>query len=143
MLRTSARERSRYREAHFRHWPDFELYRERGARWLGFEAVDQLRGLPPEILLVPLFGHTRGHAGVAVKADEGWLLHAGDAYFHHVEMLDGHHAPRLLALFQRVDDMDHRARVENQRRLRALARSGEARVFCAHDPHELSRFGTR
>ncbi len=29
--------------------------------------------------LVPLFGHTRGHCGVAVRTEQGWLFHAGDA----------------------------------------------------------------
>jgi hypothetical protein len=46
----------------------------------------QLAGVAPGILLVPLAGHTLGHAGVAVEADGGWLLHAGDAYFYREEM---------------------------------------------------------
>jgi glyoxylase-like metal-dependent hydrolase (beta-lactamase superfamily II) len=29
--------------------------------------------------LVPLFGHTRGHCGVAVRTASGWLFHVGDA----------------------------------------------------------------
>ncbi|MGP3965322.1 hypothetical protein ACTWPT_56180 [Nonomuraea sp. 3N208] len=41
----------------------------------------QLNGLPPEILLIPLAGHSRGHSGVAVDTGATWLLHAGDAYF--------------------------------------------------------------
>ena len=36
-----------------------------GERWIGFEAVRDLEGVPPEFLLVPLIGHTFGHAGVA------------------------------------------------------------------------------
>src|SRR3546814_2886084 len=59
----------------------------RGERWFGFEAVRDLDGLPPEILLVPLPGHTWGHSGVAVQEDGGgWLLHAGDAYFYRGEV---------------------------------------------------------
>jgi glyoxylase-like metal-dependent hydrolase (beta-lactamase superfamily II) len=139
MLRTTASERSRYREAHWAHWPDFELYRTRGGEWFGFESVESLRGLPPEILLIPLFGHTRGHAGVAVRSDAGWLLHAGDAYFHRHE-IEGRRAPRLLRLVERLDDMDHAARVANQARLAALRASGQVKIFCSHDPVELSRF---
>jgi hypothetical protein len=29
--------------------------------------------------LVPLFGHTRGHCGVAIRNGSGWLFHVGDA----------------------------------------------------------------
>jgi glyoxylase-like metal-dependent hydrolase (beta-lactamase superfamily II) len=137
-LRTSVRERSRYREAQLEHFPDFELYRTRGASWFGFEAAE-LRGLPPEIRLVPLPGHTRGHAGVAVKGDDGWLLHAGDAYFHFREA-EGGHAPLLLRAMERYDAMDARALTATRRRLADLARAGEVKVFCAHDPTELGRF---
>ena len=51
-----------------------------GDDWFGFDAVT---ALGDDVLLVPLRGHTRGHCGVAVRRpDGGWLLHAGDAYFH-------------------------------------------------------------
>lgn len=42
----------------------------------------RLTGLPPEILALPLPGHSRGHAAIAVDTGHGWLVHAGDAYFH-------------------------------------------------------------
>jgi dihydrofolate reductase len=35
-----------------------------GEPWFGFERVRPLDGLPPEIALIPLIGHTFGHAGV-------------------------------------------------------------------------------
>ena len=35
---------------------------------------------------MPLVGHSRGHTGIAIHGDEGWLLHCGDAYFHHGEV---------------------------------------------------------
>src|SRR3712207_8497318 len=49
-----------------------------GEGWFGFDAVRQLQGLPPEILLVPLPGHTHGHAGVAVRHDSRWMLLTGE-----------------------------------------------------------------
>lgn len=78
----------RYRPAHWAHRPDWVSYAEAsGQDWFGFDAVRELRGLPEdEILLVPLAGHTRGHVGVAVRGEDRWLLHAGDAYFFHAEM---------------------------------------------------------
>ena len=50
-------------------------------RWMGLPCVRHLCGLPPEVLLVPLAGHTLGHTGVAIQTEGGWLLHAGDAFF--------------------------------------------------------------
>src|SRR5579859_6948743 len=53
-----------------------------GEPWKGVPAVRQLEGLPPEILALPLSGHSRGHAAIAVDTRHKWLVHAGDAYFH-------------------------------------------------------------
>ena len=51
-----------------------------GERWYGFDCVRDLEGVGPDVLMVPLLGHTLGHAGVAVRRDDGWLFYAGDAY---------------------------------------------------------------
>jgi glyoxylase-like metal-dependent hydrolase (beta-lactamase superfamily II) len=59
------------------HKPDVELYEEEGEKWYDFEAI-RLR-LEPKMYLLPLFGHTAGHCGVAIKDEGGWLLHVGDA----------------------------------------------------------------
>jgi glyoxylase-like metal-dependent hydrolase (beta-lactamase superfamily II) len=59
------------------HEPDVELYEDEGEKWCDFEAI-RLH-LEPEMYLLPLFGHTAGHCGVAVKDGDGWLLHVGDA----------------------------------------------------------------
>lgn len=139
--RRSLIERSRYKPVHWAHEPRWVLHRpDRGDRWLGFECVRDIQGLPPEVLMIPLYGHTRGHAGVAVRTDAGWLLHAGDAYFHYGEVNpDEPWRTPGLRLFQRVLAVDERARRRNQRRLRALVRDhgDEVRVFSAHDPSEL------
>jgi glyoxylase-like metal-dependent hydrolase (beta-lactamase superfamily II) len=111
-----------------------------GERWFGFDAVRDLRGLPPEILLVPLSGHTWGHCGVAVQSDDGWLLHAGDAYFFRGEVGSEHPTcPPGMAGYQRLMEVDRRARLTNQARLRRLSidHADEVRVFCAHDRVEF------
>jgi glyoxylase-like metal-dependent hydrolase (beta-lactamase superfamily II) len=135
-------EKMRYVQAHWEHAPDWVTYEPKGEPWFGFECVRELAGLPPEILFVPLRGHTRGHSGVAVDTGDGWLLHAGDAYFHHAEMdPDRRRCPPLLDVFQRIVEIDGPARVKNQQRLRGLVRENgaEVRVFSAHDPVELER----
>jgi glyoxylase-like metal-dependent hydrolase (beta-lactamase superfamily II) len=113
-----------------------------GDGWFGFKKVQMLNGLPPQILLIPLRGHTEGHAGVALKLDHGWLLHAGDAYFYHDEMNPV--APRCtpgFRFYQWMMEVDRTDRLQNQERLRRLARDhrGEVEVFCAHDPAEYHR----
>jgi glyoxylase-like metal-dependent hydrolase (beta-lactamase superfamily II) len=132
-------ERERYRRVHFAHGPRWSPASPAGERWFGFACVRDLPGLPPEILLVPLLGHTRGHAAVAIQGEGGWLVHAGDAYFHHEEMKSGG-CPWGLSLFQKLMAVDDTARRHNQARLRELvqAQAGSVRVFCAHDPNELA-----
>ncbi len=134
--------RRRYRPQQWDEVLDWRLYpMGRGERWFGFDAVRDLDGLPPEILLVPLAGHTWGHCGVAVQADDGWLLHAGDAYFYRGEVgAEQPTCPPGLTGYQRLMEVDRAARLANQARLRKLSleHGDEVRVFCAHDPVEFA-----
>jgi len=134
--------RRRYRPQQWDEVLDWRLYpMGQGERWFGFDAVRDLDGLPPEILLVPLAGHTWGHCGVAVQADDGWLLHAGDAYFYRGEVgAEEPTCPPGLAGYQRLMEVDRAARLANQARLRRLSleHGDEVRVFCAHDPVEFA-----
>lgn len=138
----TAEERYRYRSIQWAHGPRFETYDADGEPWHGFACARDLRGLPPEILIVPMVGHSRGHAAVAVDTGDGWLLHAGDAYFHAEQMrFERPACPAGLALFQSLVAWDRPKMRWNQGRLRELVRDhGDAvTVFSAHDPTELSR----
>jgi glyoxylase-like metal-dependent hydrolase (beta-lactamase superfamily II) len=131
--------RRRYRPEQWdevRHW---QFYAQGGGRWFGFEAVRDLKGLPPEILMIPLPGHTPGHAGVAIDTPDGWLFNAADAYFHRHEMDAEPHSTPGLAAYQRLMETDHELRIRNMERVRQLANDPRAavRVFCSHDPVEL------
>ncbi|MFL7867339.1 MAG: MBL fold metallo-hydrolase [Anaerolineales bacterium] len=84
------------------HGPDFVFYEETGGQWYDFDAIP----LPfePEMYLLPLFGHSSGHCGVAIKDGDGWLLHVGDAASFApdvpewlVRFVLGPHQPRLRA----------------------------------------------
>jgi glyoxylase-like metal-dependent hydrolase (beta-lactamase superfamily II) len=116
-----------------------------GDGWFGFTNVRELDGVPPEIVMIPLLGHTLGHAGVAVKRERGWLLYAGDAYFWHEEMDPRPHCTPGLRFYQRMMQKEARARRANQARLRELRTlSGdEVTLFCAHDPVEFERITGR
>jgi len=84
------------------HEPDVVLYEEMGEKWYDFDAIR----LPfePEMYLLPLFGHTAGHCGVAVKDGNEWLLQVADAASFADDAPDwavrfvlGPHQPRLRA----------------------------------------------
>jgi glyoxylase-like metal-dependent hydrolase (beta-lactamase superfamily II) len=94
-----------YDQADFAHGPAWVLYDRPNAEWLGFEAIR----LPfsPDMYLIPLFGHTRGHCGVAIQDDGGWLFHCADALPTNAQfdltpqfvnrLVIGPHVPRLRA----------------------------------------------
>ncbi|MCA9621504.1 MAG: MBL fold metallo-hydrolase [Myxococcales bacterium] len=132
-------ERERYRPAHWAHGPRWALHDVDGERFDGFEAAVAI--VEPEVILLPLTGHSRGHAAVAVATDEGWLIHAGDAYFDKEEMAPEPRCAPGLALFQRIVAVDDARRRKNQQRLRELKqRQPEIRIFSAHDQDELRAF---
>lgn len=134
----STKERARYPKAQ-REGVTFETHKAEGEDWLGFEAVKNIAGLPEDILMVPLIGHTRGHTGIAVKGDDGWLLHAGDAYFYRGEIETPPSNIFALKLTARQTETIREQRLSNVERLKELKAKGEVEVFCAHDPVELAR----
>ena len=138
-------DRQRYRPRQWDRNVNWQCYTPEGERWFSFSCVRELVGMPPEILMVPLAGHTLGHCGVAVRGPEGWLLHAGDAYFIRDEMaLDGYSCTPMLRASQRLMAADNATRLLNQTRLRELKRvhSREIRLFCAHDAKELEELSS-
>ena len=137
----SLREKMRYVQAQWAHGPQWVGHRTEGERWFGFDAVRAIDGLDPEVLLVPLTGHTRGHCGIAVRKGDRWMLHCGDAYFFRGEVETPAHCPVGLKIFQSLVQINGKERLNNQRRLRELnaAHASQVDVFCAHDSIELAR----
>ncbi len=133
------RERGRYVSAQWAHGPKWVEHEVDGDSWLGFDSVSLLPGLDPEIAMVPLVGHTRGHAGIALSQGDGWLFHCGDAYFHHGEVATPPSSPPGLRIWQALTEHDGKARGHNQERLRELARErrDEVLLICSHDPELL------
>ena len=139
-------DRMRYRPQQWSTEPNWRTYEpNRGDTWLGFEGVQSVPGLTDEVLLVPLHGHTLGHAGVAVRRERDWLLQAGDAYFYRSELdVEPYCTPGLRA-YQTLMEKDRAARLQNQRRLRDLKQqhAGEVSITCAHDLVEFERLTAR
>lgn len=135
----------RYRPSQWDDVQSWKYYAAGGEPWFGFEAVRDLDGLPPEILLIPLVGHTRGHAGVAINTPEGWLLNAGDAYFYRHEMDAQYSCTPGLRAYQWMMEVDREARLHNQERLRGLSRdrSSQVQMFCSHDAVEFETFASK
>lgn len=144
--RDGLRGKKRYRPKMWAHDPKWRSYNHGGERWMGFDAVRGMEELGDDILMIPLFGHTHGHCGIAVNTSDGWLLHAGDAYFdaREVKLPQRHCAPGV-ALFQTMVTTERAGRRYNQDRLRSLhADHPEIDIFCAHNPFEyLALVGRR
>jgi glyoxylase-like metal-dependent hydrolase (beta-lactamase superfamily II) len=140
-LHPRLRDRPRYLETHWKHGPRWVRHEAGGDEWFGFESVRILPDLDTEVLLIPLFGHSLGHTGVALRTSEGWTLHCGDAYFNHGEVATPPSCPPGLRFFQNLNAADNRDRKSNRERLRELAarHGGEVTLLCSHDPHELER----
>jgi glyoxylase-like metal-dependent hydrolase (beta-lactamase superfamily II) len=131
----------RYRPVQWDDVRDWRTYQSGGERWFGFEAVRDLDGLPPEFLIVPLPGHTWGHAGVAIQHGARWVLNAGDSYFFREEMnIERPRCTAGLSAYQSLMEVDRTKRLDNQARLRELKRQqgGELTIFCSHDAVELA-----
>jgi glyoxylase-like metal-dependent hydrolase (beta-lactamase superfamily II) len=128
--------RFRYREAQFMHGPRWMTHGTSAERWFGLEARRVALGFASEVLLIPLFGHTLGHCGVAVQQRDRWVLHAGDAYYLRVEMETDDHPVSLIAAQRADDDAQRRQSLAELRRL-AGDHGGEITIFGYHDPGEF------
>jgi glyoxylase-like metal-dependent hydrolase (beta-lactamase superfamily II) len=137
VTREIAVRKGRYITSQWNAASDFAFYGDAGEDWFGFKGVRALRDRNPDVLIVPLPGHTPGHCGIAVRADDKWLLHAGDSYYFHGQIQTPPlKTPLALGLFQRKADTDRKERAANQERLRILneRHGAEITIFNSHDP---------
>ncbi|MFI9507929.1 MBL fold metallo-hydrolase [Nocardia sp. NPDC052566] len=135
-------ERPRYRPQQWAHGPKWAMSSATGGEnWFGFQAVRELPGLPAEFLVVPLVGHTRGHAGVAVDTGAGWLLHAGDAFLSDVEIRRNTMAVGVIGRVRGAMGSLPKTYVENVARLAELHRAhgAEMTIFASHDAAAFER----
>lgn len=142
-------ERRRYHPAQWAHGPIVRTYDGGGERWQGFASAHPLQGLDERFVMIPMPGHTRGHAAVAVDTEErGWVLHAGDAFFDRSSVAgpqrpDGDRRPnRALRAFELIVGVDRAQVRDNHARLAELdARpDSDIHVVCAHDPVLFDRY---
>ncbi|OBK19331.1 MBL fold metallo-hydrolase [Mycobacterium asiaticum] len=130
----SIRERVRYRSVQWAHAPKLVEHSPAGEAWRGFASAKSLDEVGDGVVLVPMPGHTRGHAAVAVDAGNHWILHCGDAFYHH-GTLDGSRVPFLLRAQEELFSFNRKQLHQNQARLAELyqRRQADLVIVCAHD----------
>jgi glyoxylase-like metal-dependent hydrolase (beta-lactamase superfamily II) len=117
----------RYRPQHWAHKPHWEPWHDGNVKWFDMRGVQKIVGLPESILVVPLPGHDPGHAGVAVRTEHGWWLHAGDAR----SPIEPHRAlPDLLGL---SSDASLFGASFTRRRLKTLSEHHGVNIVGSHD----------
>jgi len=130
----------RYLKTPLMHHPTIKTYGESNFNWFGFEARKVNVNTRTEIYLVPLFGHTLGHCGVALKTGSKWLFYVGDAYYLKAELTDFNHPVNELAKI-RADDNDLRiATVEKLRNF--VNNHPEVEVWGYHDIEEFNFYSS-
>lgn len=130
----------RYLKTSLSHNPVIKTYAKTDFNWFGFEARKVSLNTKAEIFLIPLFGHTIGHCGVALKAGERWLFYIGDAYYLKVELEDTNHPVNDLA---KIRAENNELRIETLNKIRNFTNKNPAiEIFSFHDPKEFSRFVT-
>lgn len=136
-MRDSPKAQHRYRPAQWGSQDRWKTCSRFDQDWHGLPATE-LEGLGPDILLISLPGHTEGHCGVAVRTEDGWLLHAGDAIFHHHELATPPSMPTGARTYQWIMQTSQRQRRRSLAQLRALhANHPGIRIICTHDPSLL------
>ncbi|MFX0579191.1 MBL fold metallo-hydrolase [Nocardia nepalensis] len=118
-----------------RHLPGY------GEPWNGFPATNELTDIAPGLLMIGLAGHSRGHAAVAIDTGKRWILHAGDAFYHHGQIDGTGRAPRALTIMERFIANDMSQVRANHERLTELwtTHAPDLLLVNAHDPVLLRR----
>lgn len=111
--------------------------------WRGMTGATALLDVAEGIFLIPLPGHTRGHAAVAVDAGTHSVLHCGDAFFHRATLERTTTMTRSPKLTEMLLAERPRAIAGNHARLATLHAeqshsSTPIRIVCAHDPQMLA-----
>ena len=122
-------------------WKDSQIkcLGDSGDSWFGFDSVKMPLIFSDHVLAIPLFGHTAGHSGLAIKNEDKWLLHAGDSFYFNddlnINMSERSVLSEALATFMAVDQ---KQRISNLDRIRVLnSKHKECRIINSHDPYFL------
>ncbi|TWT47688.1 MBL fold metallo-hydrolase [Botrimarina hoheduenensis] len=126
----------RYCPAQFQHRPLWAAYSTNDEDWFGLPSRKLKTSIARDIRLIPLFGHTLGHCGVAISQRDSWLLHVGDAYYLRAELESSEHPVTELARLRAENDS---LRVDALAALRTIHQryGSEIELMGYHDSTEL------
>lgn len=133
-----ANKNPRYLPNQFSHNPIWKTYSKSEQKWYELEARKIEAEMDVEIFLIPLFGHTHGHCGVAVWHNKTWVLHVGDAYYLRIELTSEDHPVSQLAEL-RADNNHQRNISLNHLRNLHQHYHGEISLFGYHDLDEYPK----
>uniref|UniRef100_UPI0035A23D1E MBL fold metallo-hydrolase n=2 Tax=Nocardia lijiangensis TaxID=299618 RepID=UPI0035A23D1E len=135
-------ERGRYLPTQRDHHPTLVCHMPGyGEPWHGFPAAEELTDIAPGLVMIGLPGHSRGHAAFAIDTGKRWILHAGDAFYHHGQIDGTGRVPRALTTMERFVAHDMSRVRANHERLAELwtTQARELLLVNAHDPVLLRR----
>jgi glyoxylase-like metal-dependent hydrolase (beta-lactamase superfamily II) len=134
-----------YRPEHRIHSPMWQPHQLQGDEWFGLNCAPPIRVGEAEFVMIPLTGHARGHCGVALRLNDRWLLHCGDAYgyYRQVNPVQPYTYPsgKLMEFIVTTGFKMPRRHWECIRKL-LQAHSDKIQTFCAHDAYEFDSFIT-
>ena len=124
----------RYLNHQLSHNPEICLYEKNDSVW--FDLPARKLSLDYEAYLIPLFGHTLGHCGVAYQFNNLWTFYVGDAYYLRAELENKNHPVDQLATIRAVDNQ---LRLDSVERVRDVVKNygGQMEYFGYHDPTEF------
>lgn len=143
ILHPTWKDKLRFRLNQFKPQPNWKIYSEMNSQWFGLPAISLKNELNLNLFIIPLIGHTKGHVGVAIQQDSGkWLLHCGDAYYHHSQLNGTEKMPIGLNFFEKMVQAIPKERIKSLNTLKKLKteHGQEIEFFCAHDPIELQHY---
>jgi glyoxylase-like metal-dependent hydrolase (beta-lactamase superfamily II) len=135
-LGSFVRGNDRYVPAQFIHEPQWVPCLRSNREWFGLESRRVGVRFSSEVRLIPLFGHTFGHCGVAIQQGDKWLLHVGDSYYLREELTTDDHPVSSIAAQRADDDGQRRTSLDHLRRL-MRDHGEEVEIIGYHDIKEL------
>jgi glyoxylase-like metal-dependent hydrolase (beta-lactamase superfamily II) len=126
----------RYLQQQLSHNPKLKLYEANDIDWFGLPARKVDLNTQTKVILIPLFGHTLGHCGIAIKTNDKWTFYVGDAYYLRAELDDKNHPVNQLATIRAVDNQ---LRLISLEKVRDVIRKygDQMEYFGYHDPTEF------
>jgi glyoxylase-like metal-dependent hydrolase (beta-lactamase superfamily II) len=122
----------RYLQHQLSHRPKLQLYETGVYKWFGMEARKLKLPFSTTVYLIPLFGHTKGHCGVAIQQNENWVLHVGDAFYLEAELFS--EAQKIAEVASKSADDDNRRKSSLKRLMDLLASNQHVKMLSYHEP---------